>query len=45
MGVGDQRYAQPTLLTGNGPVPIVQEAGWALALGNKSLENLATSRI
>jgi len=45
MGVGGQRYALPTLPTGNGPVPIVQEAGWAAALVYKSLENLAPTRI
>ena len=38
MDVGGQRYALPALHTGNGPLPIVQEAGWAPALVYKSLE-------
>jgi len=45
MGVGGQRYALAALPAGNGPVPIVQEAGWAPSPVYKSLESLAPTRI
>jgi hypothetical protein len=41
MEVGSQRHAPAALPSGRDPVPILQEAGWALGLVWTDAENLS----
>ena len=45
MGVGSQRHAPAAFTPGKDPVPIVQEAGWALGPVWIDAENLAPTGI
>jgi len=45
MGVGGQRHASAAFTPGKGPVPIVQEAGWAPGPVWIGAENLAPTGI
>ena len=44
MGVGGQHHAPADLPPVKGPVPIVQEAGWAPGPGWMGAENMAPHR-
>ena len=45
MGEGGQHHASAAFTPGKDPVPIVQEAGWALELVWRGAENLAPTGI
>ena len=45
MGVGGQRHAPAAFAPGKDPVPIVQEAGWALGPVWTGAENLVPTGI
>jgi hypothetical protein len=45
MGLGAQHHAPATFTPGKDPVPIVQEAGWALVPVWIGAENLAPTEI
>jgi hypothetical protein len=45
MGVGGQRHAPAAFTPGKGPIPIVQEAGWAPGPVWIDAENLAPTGI
>ena len=45
MGMSGQCHALAASSAGNGPVPIVQEAEWALSPVYRGMENLAPTRI